>query len=193
MAGRVIAGVCIAWSLFQLWYASPLPFLFGVFILNDTQARAIHLGLGLFLAFTAYPALKSSPRDRVPATDWVLAAVGAFAGAYLFLFYRELAARPGQPTTLDLVTAGVGLLLLLEATRRTLGPPMVGVALIFIAFTFGGPYMPEVIQHKGASLTKFLQHQWLTTEGVFGVALGVSTSFVFLFVLFGALLEKAGA
>jgi TRAP transporter 4TM/12TM fusion protein len=100
--------------------------------------------------------------------------------------------RPGQPTMLDLVTAGAGILLLLEATRRALGLPMVGVAAFFILFTFIGPYMPEAVQHKGASLSRFLTHQWLVTEGVFGIALGVSTSFVFLFVLFGTLLDKAG-
>ena len=122
----------------------------------------------------------------------MLAAAGAFAAGYLFLFYRELALRPGQPTTMDLVTAGAGILLLLEATRRSLGLPMVFVASFFILFTFAGPYMPEVVQHKGASLSRFLVHQWLVTEGVFGVALGVSTSFVFLFVLFGTLLDKAG-
>jgi TRAP transporter 4TM/12TM fusion protein len=192
-AAVALTGVAVAWSLFQLWYASPLPFVFGVFILNDTEARAIHLGLALFLAYTAYPAFKSSPRGYVPAVDWALAAAAAFAGAYLFLFYRELATRPGQPTTLDLITAGAGILLLLEATRRSLGLPMVIVASVFIFFTFAGPSMPEVIQHKGASISKFLQHQWLTTEGVFGIALGVSTSFVFLFVLFGTLLDKAGA
>jgi TRAP-type uncharacterized transport system fused permease subunit len=100
----------------------------------------------------------------VPAADWVLAVLGAFAGAYLFLFYRELATRPGTPTTLDLVTAGAGILLLLEATRRSLGLPMVIVAGAFIAYTFLGPYMPDVLQHKGASMAKFLQHQWITTR-----------------------------
>lgn len=183
----------MAWSLFQLWYASPLPFVFGFGILNDTEARAIHLGFALFLTFLAYPALKSSPRDRVPLADWVLGALGAFAGAYLFLFYGELAGRPGQPSTLDLVAGTAGILLLLEATRRALGLPMVFVAGVFIFYTFAGQYMPDVIQHRGASLVKFINHQWLTTEGVFGIALGVSTSFVFLFVLFGTLLEKAGA
>jgi TRAP transporter 4TM/12TM fusion protein len=190
--GTLVLCVAVAWALFQLWYASPLPFIAGFGILNDTEARAIHLGFALFLAYAAYPALKSSPRDRVPVLDWVLAALGAFAGAYLFLFYQELSTRPGQPTTLDLLAGGAGILLLLEATRRTLGLPMVVVAAVFIFFTFAGPWMPDVIQHKGASITKFLNHQWLTTEGVFGIALGVSTSFVFLFVLFGTLLEKAG-
>jgi TRAP transporter 4TM/12TM fusion protein len=193
VAATALAGVAVGWSLFQLWYASPLPFVFGFGVLNDTEARAIHLGLALFLAYTAYPALRSSPRHRIPVLDWALAVAGAFAGAYLFLFYRELAARPGTPITLDLVTAAAGILLLLEATRRSLGLPMVIVALVFILYTFGGPFMPDVLQHKGSSVSKFLQHQWLTTEGVFGIALGVSTSFVFLFVLFGTLLDKAGA
>jgi len=193
LTGRLLTAIAVAWSLFQIWYASPLPFVFGVFVLNDTEARSIHLGFALFLAFTAYPALKSSPRHRVPVQDWVLAGIAAFCGAYLYLFYVALSTRPSQPTTLDLITAGVGLVLLLEATRRALGLPMVVIASVFIAYTFAGPLMPEVIQHKGASITKLLNHQWLTTEGVFGVALGVSTSFVFLFVLFGAMLDKAGA
>jgi TRAP transporter 4TM/12TM fusion protein len=193
VAAKLLLWVAIAWSLFQLWYASPLPFILGFGILNDTEARSIHLGLALFLAFTAYPAFKSSSRREIPVADWVLSLLAAFAGAYLFLFYDQLAMRPGQPTTLDLVTAGAGIILLLEATRRSLGLPMVIVAIFFILFTFAGPYMPSVIQHKGASLSRFLTHQWLVTEGVFGIALGVSTSFVFLFVLFGTLLDKAGA
>jgi TRAP transporter 4TM/12TM fusion protein len=193
MAATLLLWVAIAWSLFQLWYASPLPFMLGFGILNDTEARSIHLAFGLFLAFTAYPAFASSSRKEIPLADWILALAGAFAGGYLFLFYDQLAMRPGQPTTLDLLTAGVGIILLLEATRRSLGLPMVIVATVFILFTFAGSYMPSVIQHKGTSLSRFLTHQWLVTEGVFGIALGVSTSFVFLFVLFGTLLDKAGA
>ncbi|HEU0200798.1 MAG TPA: TRAP transporter permease, partial [Burkholderiaceae bacterium] len=126
-------------------------------------------------------------------TDWVLAIVGAFAGAYLFLFYQELAQRPGQPTTLDLVTGAAGLVVLLEATRRAVGVPMTVLALVFLLYTFAGPYMPEVISHKGASLERALQHQWLSTEGVYGVALGVSAGYIFIYVLFGSLLDKAGA
>ena len=193
IAGKLLLWVAIAWSLFQLWYASPLPFMLGFGILNDTEARSIHLGFALFLAFTAYPAFSSSSRKEIPLADWVLALLAAFAGAYLFLFYDQLAMRPGQPTTLDLVTAGFGIIVLLEATRRSLGLPMVFVAIAFILFTFAGPSMPSVLQHKGASISRFLTHQWLVTEGVFGIALGVSTSFVFLFVLFGTLLDKAGA
>ncbi len=185
--------VALAWSLFQLWYASPLPFAVGFFVFNDTEARSIHLAFAIFLGFTAYPAFKRSPRAYIPVQDWVFAAVGAFCAGYLFLFYSELATRPGQPTTMDLVAAVTGMILLLEAARRVLGPALMVVAIVFLVYIFGGPHMPEMIAHKGASLSKAMSHQWLTTEGVFGIALGVSTGFIFLFVLFGSLLDKAGA
>jgi TRAP transporter 4TM/12TM fusion protein len=189
---KVIFAVALAWALFQLWYASPLPFTFGVGILNDTEARSLHLAFALFLAFTAWPAFKSSPRDRVPILDWAFALAGAFAAAYLLLFYRELALRPGQPTTMDIAVAVTGALLLLEATRRAVGWPMAVLALLFIAYSMGGPWLPEVLSHKGASLNRLMSHMWLTTEGVFGIALGVSTGTIFVYVLFGTLLDRAG-
>jgi TRAP transporter 4TM/12TM fusion protein len=192
VAGGVIFVVSLAWALFQLWYASPLPFTFGFGILNDTEARSLHLGLALFLAFMAWPAFRGSPRGRVPVLDMLLALAGAFAGAYLLLFYAQLATRPGQPTTMDIAVACAGLVLLLEATRRAVGWPMALLAILFIAYSMLGPWMPEVLQHKGASLNRLLSHLWLTTEGVFGIALGVSTGAIFVYVLFGSLLDRAG-
>ncbi|GGK03767.1 TRAP transporter permease [Pseudomonas matsuisoli] len=189
----LIAGLALAWSLFQVWIASPLPFMIGVGVFNDTEARSIHLAFALLLAFLAYPAFKRSPRDRVPAVDIVLALVAAATAAYLFIFYEQLAQRPGNLTTMDLVTACIGLPLLLEATRRALGPALAVIALIFLIYSLAGPWMPAMLAHRGVSLHALANHQWITTEGVFGIALGVSTSFVFLFVLFGALLERAGA
>jgi TRAP transporter 4TM/12TM fusion protein len=190
---KILFYVPLIWTLFQLWYASPLPFIFNFFVINDSEARAIHLAFAVFLAFTAFPTLKSSPTKYVPIQDWIVGLVGAFCSAYLFLFYTALADRPGMPTQMDLIVSVVGLILLLEATRRALGPPLMVVATIFIIYTFGGQFMPDVIAHKGASLSKGMSHYWLGTEGVFGVALGVSTGMVFMFVLFGALLEAAGA
>ncbi len=190
---KILFFIPLIWTLFQLWYASPLPFIFDFFVLNDTQARSIHLAFAIFLSYTAYPTFKSSPRDYIPIQDWFFALLGAFCAAYLYIFYAELADRPGDPITMDLVVAVTGLILLLEATRRALGPPLMVVASVFIFYTFAGPYMPDIISHKGASLVKGMSHYWLTTEGVYGVALGVSTSMVFMFVLFGSLLESAGA
>ncbi|MDW5443180.1 TRAP transporter permease [Polaromonas sp. SM01] len=194
--GKIGVGLAIlagAWSLFQLWYASPLPFMLGFGILNDTEARAIHLAFAIFLAFCAFPAFKHSSRSVIPWSDWLLALVGAFCGAYLFLFYNQLALRPGAPTTMDIVIGVTGVAVMLEATRRAMGFGMLVTTGVFMAFVFLGPHMPEVLQHRGASLSRFISHMWLTTEGVYGVALGVSVQFIFLFVLFGTLLDIAGA
>lgn len=191
-SARVILGAALIWSLFQLWIASPLPFIFGG-VFNTTESRSIHLALSVFLAFLAYPALKRSPRDHIPIQDWVLAIVAALAAAYNFLFYAEISTRPNNPNAMDIIVACVGVVTLLEATRRALGPPLMIVAMVFLIYTFGGPHMPGILAWKGASFGAVAYHQWLSSEGVFGIALGVSTSFVFLFVLFGALLDKAGA
>ena len=193
LMAHVIAGLALLWSLFQLWIASPLPFIFRIGVLNDTETRAIHLAFALLLAFLAYPAFKRSPRDRVPLVDIALGLVAAASAAYLFIFYQQLALRPGSLTTADLITACIGIPLLLEATRRALGPPLAIIALVFLVYSLAGPWMPGFLAHRGVSFTALANHQWITTEGVFGIALGVSTSFVFLFVLFGALLERAGA
>jgi TRAP transporter 4TM/12TM fusion protein len=192
IAGKIVFTVAVAWSLFQLWYASPFPFEFGWAILNDTEARSLHLGIGLFLAFLCFPLLKSQ-RQKIPFYDWALAIAAAFAGMYFLLFYAELATRPGRPTLQDIIVATIGIVLLLEATRRAVGMPMTILALIFLAYIMFGRYLPDVIAHKGASLERMLSHQWLTTEGVFGVALGVSVGYIFIFVLFGSLLDRAGA
>jgi TRAP transporter 4TM/12TM fusion protein len=230
--------VALAWSLFQLWIASPIPFIIGAGVFNDTETRSIHLAFALFLAFAAFPATHSkfqvglgivvpvaltllfmigakegtavwwipiigalmvgavilgSPKDRLPPWEWALAILGAAAAIYLFVFYRGISDRVGAPIMQDYVVAVAGLMLLLEATRRALGPALMIVATAFLAYTFLGPNMPSIIAHKGNSLSEVVNHHWITTEGVFGIALGVSTSFVFLFVLFGSLLDKAGA
>ena len=190
--GKIIFAVAVAWSLFQLWYASPLPFEFGWAILNDTEARSLHLGVGIFLAFLCFPLFKKQ-KGRIPAYDWLLAIAGAFAAGYFLLFYAELATRPGQPSLQDVIVASAGIVLLLEATRRAVGMPMTVLAILFLAYIMLGRYLPDVIAHKGASWERMLSHQWLTTEGVFGVALGVSVSFIFVYVLFGAMLDRAGA
>lgn len=189
-AHRIFWLVCLVWSLFQIWIASPLPFIFDIGIFNNTQTRAIHLSFAILLAF-----LGLSRRQSLSARTWdiTLACLAVWGCSYLFVFYDSLAQRAGAPILVDVVAASTGLMLLLEGTRRTLGLPLVIVASIFLLYSVAGPYMPDIIAHQGASLNKLLSHQWLTTEGVFGVALGVSTDFVFLFVLFGALLERTGA
>ncbi|OLU24120.1 TRAP transporter permease [Pseudomonas sp. PA27(2017)] len=189
----LIAALALSWSLFQLWLVSPLPFIFSFGIFNDAEARAIHLAFALALAFLVYPAFNRSPRSQVPWHDLLFALLAGAAVLYLFIFYRELASRPGTPTDLDLLTALIGIPLLLEATRRSLGPALAVIALVFLVYSVAGPWMPGMLSHRGVSWEALANHQWLSSEGVFGVALGVSTAFVFLFVLFGAMLDRAGA
>lgn len=236
--GKFLTVVALAWSLFQLWIASPIPFIVGWGVFNDTESRSIHLAFAIFLAFAAFPATRSkfqiglgitipvvlaylfmvsakdgtatwwiplvalvvigavvmgSPKDRVPSWEWGLAIIGAAAALYLFVYYRDIADRVGAPIMQDFVVAVIGIMLLLEATRRALGPALMIVASVFLIYTVLGPNMPSIIAHKGNSLSEIVNHQWITTEGVFGIALGVSTGFVFLFVLFGSLLDRAGA
>lgn len=198
----LIAGLALAWSLWQVWIASPIPYMLSWGVFSGKEARPIHLAFSLMLAFLAYPAFKNSPRGHVPALDWVLGIVGIMTTMYLVFFDTAIADRimgsrlsdrPGNPNMTDIIVACVGMVVLMEATRRALGPPLMIVAMVFLGYTFLGPYAPGILAWKGASFGAVADHQWLSSEGVFGIALGVSTGLVFLFVLFGALLDKAGA
>lgn len=189
-----LAVMAVAWACFQVLLASPI----GIYVLPGdliNNARQIHLAFAIFLAFMAYPALKSSPRHYVPIQDWIMGIVGALVSLYGYFNYQKIVDAGGLADNTDKWVALLGLLLLFEGARRALGPAMAIIATVFLAYVFFGSseWIPDVIRWKGASLKKAMSHMWITTEGVFGIALGVSTKFVFLFVLFGALLEKAGA
>ena len=193
-ARLTVVGVALLWSLYQLWIASPFPFWFDFLILNDTLQRSIHLAFALTLAYLTFPAGAKSRRDVLPVIDIALGLIAVAATLYTVVNYEGVVLRSGGArTTLEYVVAFGGLTLLLEATRRAIGWPMVIISIVFIGYAFFGPYMPEIISHKGLSLNRFAEHMWLSTEGVFGLPLGVSSGFVFLYVLFGSLLDKAGA
>ncbi|NEN75529.1 TRAP transporter permease [Pelistega sp. NLN82] len=204
-AKKLIVAVAILWSLFQLYYTSPLPFWlqevirswgldFNV-VIDDTKARSVHLAFALFLAYLSFPAFAGSPKHRIPLPDWIFACLGAFLAAYYIFFYEGLVTRFGAPNTQDIIVGCFGILILLEACRRSLGLPLVIIAGIFLLYNYFGQFLPTdwIISHRSGSFSQIINQQWITTEGVFGVALGVSTKYVFLFVLFGALLDKAGA
>tara|TARA_R110001583_G_scaffold10698_5_gene49115 strand:+ start:35736 stop:38555 length:2820 start_codon:yes stop_codon:yes gene_type:complete len=199
---KLMAGVALCWSIFQIWIASPLPYIIGWGVFSSGEARSIHLGFAIFLAFLSYPAFKNSSRSEIPLADWALAIVATLCALYPLLadtmlvdsiFGMRLSNRPSAPNSFDIMVSIAGMLLLLEATRRALGPPLMVVAMVFLGYTFLGPHAPELIAWKGSSFGGVMDHQWLFSEGVFGIALGVSTDLVFLFVLFGALLDRAGA
>ncbi|NOD75331.1 MULTISPECIES: TRAP transporter permease [unclassified Ruegeria] len=192
--GIFLAIVAAIWSIFQVVLASPISnYVLPGSVVNNS--RQFHLAFAMFLAFAAYPALKSSPRNYIPIQDWIMGILGAFVALYGYFFYDKIVNAGGLADDTDKWIALGGLLLLFEAARRALGPAMAIIATIFLAYVFFGSseWVPEVIRWKGASLKKAMSHMWITSEGVFGIALGVSTKFVFLFVLFGALLDKAGA
>ncbi len=199
--GRFIAGVALLWAVLQVFNASPLPAIIAqktglnwIYVTSDTE-RVIHLAFGLVMATAAFPLFRASPRDHIPWYDWLLALAGVSATLYLIVNASAIAVRSGLPTTGDLIASAVGLSVVLIATFRALGLPMVIVASLFLVYVFYGDreFIPDAMQWKGASFGKAMWHFWMQTEGVFGLALGVSASMVFLFVLFGSLLEKAGA
>ena len=202
----VVSLIAASWSLFQLWIASPLPFALGVGIIVDVPARGIHLAFGLLLCFLVFPASKRMATDRIPWYDLILSLLGAASALYLYFGYEGLVSRQGVLLAYDMslfgiefsfpfevILGSIGIALLLEATRRSIGIPLVIVALVFLIYSVFGQSMPEMISHKGVSLTRLVGYQWLGGEAIFGIPIGVSVSFVFLFVLFGALLDKAGA
>ena len=198
--GRLIVWVAFIWALFQLYIASNVPFwltdVTGIsVIVTNSNARLIHLAFGFFLATLAFPLFKSSPTNRIPWYDWILATAGVVCCLYIVVLRNEIAIRAGLPTTGDLVASTIGMLILGITVYRTLGLPLLIVASVFVAYVFFGnaDWLPETIQWKGASYGKAMWHFWMQNEGVFGVALGVSATLIFLFVLFGSILEKAGA
>lgn len=181
-----VAILAFGWSIFQL-YISFYP-------INSTITRSIHLGFALMLAFLIYPSkFHRTNQNSVPFLDIILAIAGSLGALYIFIDFYGLASRPGAYLSRDVVIALITTLILLEASRRVLGMALGVVAVVFLLYDFFGPYMPDLIAHKGASIEKLASHMFLTTGGVFGVPLGVSASFIYLFVLFGSLLDKAGA
>ena len=183
---KIIAAIAITFSVFQLYTA-----IFGV--LDAQLQRAIHLGFGLALAYLLYPFRRAWTRDHYfHPIDIVFAVLGAATPAYLVIQYRELITRAGTVSPVDTVVGGLGILLVIEATRRVVGLPMVTVVLAFIAYAFLGPYMPGVLAHRGLTPEQLIGHLYFTTEGIFGIPLGVSSTFIFLFILFGAYLESTG-
>ncbi len=199
---KIVASIAIIWSLFQLWYASPFPFMFGIGLFKGLPARAIHLGFALLLAFLIFP---MSKKGKIGFIDVVLACSAFFACIYIYLFYDQIVDRGGILLDLnlnflgnqfvlpiELLVGSFGILALLESTRRVIGIPLVIVAVCFLLFSFFGKYFPEIISHGGLSVKRLVGYHWFDQEAIFGIPISVSLDFIFLFVLFGALLDTAG-
>ncbi len=190
----LVGVVAIGWAVFQLALA-------GFLVLDSTKTRAIHLAFAMALCFLLLPCMRRPRKglsyfsviDRIPLIDYLFAAAGALVALYIVIDYEGIAMRAGIPLTRDIVIGVLLILLLLEAARRVIGPALSVIALLFTAYAFLGPYLPDVFAFKGVSLRKYISNITLSTEGIYGIPLGVSASIVYLFVLMGALLEKAGA
>ena len=182
---KIVTAIAISFSLFQLYTA-----IFGV--LDAQLQRAVHLSFGMALAFLLYPTRKSWSREKIHPLDAALAIIGAATPLYIVYAYGELVLRAGTVTSADLIFGIVGIITIIEATRRVVGLPMVIVVLFFLTYAFLGPYMPSLIAHRGLTVNQLVSHLYFTTEGIFGIPLGVSSTFIFLFILFGAYLEVTG-
>ena len=179
---HLVAMIAILWAFFQL----SLP---CFLIIDSTKERAIHLAFAITLLFLVSPCFKKtikffsflSVRDRIPLIDYALAAAGALTALYIVLDYEGIAMRAGAPTTRDLIVGSILVILLLEATRRVIGPALPVIALLFTGYAFAGPHMPDILAFKGVSLSRYLSNISLSTEGIYGIPLGVSSSIVYLY------------
>jgi len=183
--GKLVAAICIIMSLFHLYTAG-----FGVF--EAIKQRNIHLTFVLVLSFLLYPSRKSDSGGKASWLDWILVGLSIYVGVYLMLIYDDLANRGGVTVPMDIYMGGLLCLLVLEAARRATGKELPIMALLFIAYAMFGDYIPGQFGHRGYSLERLIDHMYLTTEGIYGVALGVSATYIYLFILFGAFLSETG-
>ena len=195
---KIVASIAISWTIFQLWIASPFPFIFNFGMINGLPARAVHLGFALTLTFLIYPVSRGK---KISIIDILISLIAAFCCLYIYIFYDQIINRGGillkyslgeYVIPVELIIGMFGILILLEATRRAIGLPLVIIAVCFLLFSYFGQYAPDIISHGGLSLKRLVGFQWFDQEAIFGIPIGVSVDFIFLFVLFGALLETAG-
>ncbi len=195
-ARYLVAVIAISWSAFQLSIASFL-------ILDSLAIRAIHLGFAILIVFLSYPFLRGEhkgllsvvtrARGRVGPLALIVASFGCFSAVYIFLDYQGISQRQGLPLFRDMVFGIMLIVLLLEASRRVVGPALPIISIVFILYALYGNHMPDFLAFKGVSVRRLLGQLTMSTEGIYGIPLDVSANIVFLFVLFGAMLERAGA
>ncbi len=184
--GKLVALIAVGMSCFH-FYTS------GFGLLLAQKQGAVHLAFTLALVFLLYPASsKQSKTSGIPFYDFILGAIGVASAMYLVVFFNELVTRAGLPTQTDLIMGFLLIVTLLEATRRISNPVLPCLAVIALLYCYFGRSMPDMIAHRGFNISRIVNHMYLGTEGIFGTPLEVSSTFVFMFILFGAVLEKTG-
>lgn len=182
---KVIVIILIAFSLFQLYTGY-----FGAY--TAYIQRTIHLGFALVLIYLLFPLRKNSPRNKIAWYDYILALLSLIVCAYWPIYYEELVQMVGGIDTAQMIIGGMAILLVLEAARRVVGLPLVIIAIAFLAYAMLGPYMPGMLIHKGLTFNQLIKTMFFTTEGILGTPLQVSSTFIFLFILFGSFLMQTG-
>ncbi|MEM6762190.1 MAG: TRAP transporter permease, partial [Pseudomonadota bacterium] len=182
---KVFIVVAVISSLFHLYTGGYRP-------LPAMEQRPVHLAFILFLGFLIYPTIRGRNQGNPNLFDVALAIAGAVSAGYLAWNYLNIVMRGGFPTTTDIVMGTIFCLVILEAARRTIGLFLVILSLIFIGYLFFGPWMPGALAHGGFGYERIIRQMYMSTEGIFGVAIGVSATYVYLFILFGAFLQKSG-
>lgn len=182
---RLVYWIAVAWSCFQLYTA-----LLGMY--PAQIQRSVHLSFAFALVFLLYPFRTKSALNRLRVQDYLFSGFAVFIGLYLTINYTRLMETAGDYTKFDMLVGIVGTLLTLEAARRVVGLPIMIIASSFLAYAYFGAYFPGFLSHRGYSIERIVSHMYFTTEGILGIPLGVSATFIFLFILFGAFLEKTG-
>ncbi len=182
---QMILVVALALAVFQLYTA-------GVTMLTAWIQRDIHIVLILILVFLIYPVHKKGERQKATVLDMVLILLALASGAYIIINYQAIVLRLGIPTTMDIAFGIIMILLILEAARRSSGWVLVIIAGVLLLYTFIGPWVPGILGHKGYSLSRVVSQMYLTTEGIFSTPLGVSASYIFLFIFLTSMLDKIG-
>lgn len=178
----IVAILMSAFHLFTAWHGTLLAM----------KQRSLHLIFAFTLGFALYPGFKKSSRDKIDITDWLLIILSVGVWGYIFFNVEAIALKGGQMSTTDMVLGVLSVLLTLEVTRRVVGPELPIVTIVFLLFAYFGRHLPGIFAHRGFNVTRIVSHMYMTTEGIMGTPLGVSSTFVFMFILFGSFLDKTG-
>ena len=185
IAGKIVSAWLISMALFHLYTA-------GIGLLPTSIHRAVHLTFAIVAVFLLYPCKKSMDKKHIPWYDWIFALMAAVGTGYIVFFFNDIARRGAQVQPWEYWLGIMTIILVLEAGRRVVGKVLPALGIFFLLYCYFGRYMPDMFMHRGYSISRIIQHMYLTQEGIFGVALGVSSTFVFMFILFGAFLNRSG-
>jgi len=185
LQGKFISAWLICMSLFHLYTA-------GIATMPITIQRAVHLTFAIVAVYILFPATRKGSKTSTPLYDWILAAAGGVVCAYIVVFFNDIARRGAEPLPYEIWLGVAAILLVLEAGRRVVGNVLPCLSIIFLAYCYFGNYVPGMFQIRGYSVSRIIQHMYLTPEGIFGLALGVSATFVIVFIIFGAFLSQSG-